>query len=427
MKKSDFHWGWQEDKERMGKEDGSAWEGARVYVTSSTSGLSASLRPAEKEAIWKPFGKWVKGRRKERFGTEGRLSEGMVEMEAVGAGETIMRNNSVNDDVQYAESLLRRKSAIARYVAEDASMPAAETKVLRLLTREAVRRKLLLPLPQPPAQQSRGCTCPLCKPALYASLPLVHPRDTDLSIKMRGLRPGAHPAWSLAVRAVRSFSREERRRGESLRWGQLRATDEWAARWDQGRSAAARQLRSLGLRETIPHPGSFFRKPAEIFNQMFFLGAMPPRQIRIAWGLDQSRLYGITVSRSTIVLNPQMKLHKLAPTAVLCTILHEMIHAFLGLYNCYGGEGSSCGDEVCAHLSADNLGGSGHGRAWQYMAQGIEAEMSRLLGFSGRLGRQECAVKEIAALGFRPSKCDLRTLYNDFDVATQEAEDDWCL
>ncbi|TKA81995.1 hypothetical protein B0A55_01741 [Friedmanniomyces simplex] len=287
-----------------------------------------------------------------------------------------MRNNSVNDDVQYAESLLRRKSAIARYVAEDASMPAAETKVLRLLTREAVRRKLLLPLLQPPAQQ------------------FLHPKDTDLSIKMRGLRPGAHPAWSLAVRAVSSFSRGERRSGESRRWGQLRALDEWAAWWDQGRSAAARQLRSLGLREIIPHPGSFFSKPAEIFNQMLFLGALPPRQIRIAWGLHESRLYGITVSQSTIVLNPQMKLHKLAPTAR-----------------------ESCGDEICAHLSAENLGASGHGRAWQYMAQGIEAEISRLLGFSGRLGRQECAVKEIAALGFRPTECDLRTFYSEFDVA----------
>ncbi|TKA81994.1 hypothetical protein B0A55_01742 [Friedmanniomyces simplex] len=94
MKKDDFHWGWQEDKERMGKEDGSAWEGARVYVTSSTSGLSASLRPAEKEAIWKPFGEWVKGRRKERFGTEGRLLEGMVKMEAVGAGENENEGNT---------------------------------------------------------------------------------------------------------------------------------------------------------------------------------------------------------------------------------------------------------------------------------------------------------------------------------------------
>lgn len=71
--KDDFKWGWQDDKENMGVVDeetsvdsGAQWKGAKVFVASSTSGLSASLRPAEKEAIWKPFGEWVKRRRKER-------------------------------------------------------------------------------------------------------------------------------------------------------------------------------------------------------------------------------------------------------------------------------------------------------------------------------------------------------------------------
>lgn len=71
IRKDEFKWGWQDDKERMGKDDD--WNGAAVYVTSSTSGLSASLKPTEKEAIWKPFGEWVKKRRRDRFGTEGRI------------------------------------------------------------------------------------------------------------------------------------------------------------------------------------------------------------------------------------------------------------------------------------------------------------------------------------------------------------------
>jgi TDG/mug DNA glycosylase family protein len=50
----------------MGKVTGEEWEGARVFVTTSTSGLSASTKPAEKEAIWRPFGQWVKQRREER-------------------------------------------------------------------------------------------------------------------------------------------------------------------------------------------------------------------------------------------------------------------------------------------------------------------------------------------------------------------------
>lgn len=88
IRKHEFRWGWQEEKERMGKTDD--WVGAPVFVTSSTSGLSASLKPAEKEAIWRPFGEWVKARRKVRFGTEGRLADAVSEQ----AAETIPASNS---------------------------------------------------------------------------------------------------------------------------------------------------------------------------------------------------------------------------------------------------------------------------------------------------------------------------------------------
>ncbi|KAK7540863.1 G/U mismatch-specific DNA glycosylase [Phyllosticta citribraziliensis] len=72
--KEQFKYGWQDEKENMGKsdaeeedgQDDAAWTGARVFVASSTSGLSASTKPAEKEEIWRPFGEWVKKRRTER-------------------------------------------------------------------------------------------------------------------------------------------------------------------------------------------------------------------------------------------------------------------------------------------------------------------------------------------------------------------------
>lgn len=64
IRKEEFRYGWQDDEERMGKGEG--WEGARVFVATATSGLAANLRPHEKEAIWKPFGEWVKQRREER-------------------------------------------------------------------------------------------------------------------------------------------------------------------------------------------------------------------------------------------------------------------------------------------------------------------------------------------------------------------------
>ncbi|KAK7756943.1 uracil DNA N-glycosylase Thp1 [Diatrype stigma] len=71
----EFRYGWQDEDVRMGAvEDENAvseggrgrWEGARVFVASSTSGLAATLRPEEKERIWKELGDWCMRRRKER-------------------------------------------------------------------------------------------------------------------------------------------------------------------------------------------------------------------------------------------------------------------------------------------------------------------------------------------------------------------------
>lgn len=67
MKKEEFAYGWQDERHNMGKVEGETeWEGSKVFVTTSTSGLAASLKPAEKEAIWKPFGEWVQQRRTQR-------------------------------------------------------------------------------------------------------------------------------------------------------------------------------------------------------------------------------------------------------------------------------------------------------------------------------------------------------------------------
>ncbi|KAI1484509.1 DNA glycosylase [Biscogniauxia mediterranea] len=79
LAKGEFAYGWQGD-ERFGAvpegegegegEEGTTvttpWEGARIFVATSTSGLAASLRPEEKERIWKVLGDWCVERRKER-------------------------------------------------------------------------------------------------------------------------------------------------------------------------------------------------------------------------------------------------------------------------------------------------------------------------------------------------------------------------
>lgn len=77
ISKAEFRYGWQEKEHDMGR--GGGWQGSRVFVATSTSGLAASLRPAEKEAIWKPFGKWVQKRRRERGFVPREVGEGVGE------------------------------------------------------------------------------------------------------------------------------------------------------------------------------------------------------------------------------------------------------------------------------------------------------------------------------------------------------------
>jgi len=65
IKKEEFCYGWQSHDEDMGRCDG--WTGAKVFVATSTSGQAASMRPEEKERIWKPLGEWVEQRRKDGY------------------------------------------------------------------------------------------------------------------------------------------------------------------------------------------------------------------------------------------------------------------------------------------------------------------------------------------------------------------------
>lgn len=87
MKKEEFKYGWQDEGENIGATSGNLriksesqsgegvpgvnadmedWKGARVFVATSTSGLAATLSPAEKERIWRELGQWVEQRRLER-------------------------------------------------------------------------------------------------------------------------------------------------------------------------------------------------------------------------------------------------------------------------------------------------------------------------------------------------------------------------
>ncbi|KAK3907013.1 hydrolase-like protein [Staphylotrichum tortipilum] len=81
IRASEFSYGWQGEDENMGiledgtqkeeeKEEGvmygDDWKGARLFVATSTSGLAATLKPQEKQDIWRQLGEWTEKRRTER-------------------------------------------------------------------------------------------------------------------------------------------------------------------------------------------------------------------------------------------------------------------------------------------------------------------------------------------------------------------------
>lgn len=73
--KEQFVWGWQVDAERFGGVPGAGYEGARVFVVPSTSGLVAGYSMEFKRAIWKELGDWVQQRRAERGETAPRADK----------------------------------------------------------------------------------------------------------------------------------------------------------------------------------------------------------------------------------------------------------------------------------------------------------------------------------------------------------------
>lgn len=62
IRKGEFDWGWQVMKLASGEE----WDGCRVFVVPSTSGLVAAYSTEFKMDIWRKLGDWVQERRKER-------------------------------------------------------------------------------------------------------------------------------------------------------------------------------------------------------------------------------------------------------------------------------------------------------------------------------------------------------------------------
>lgn len=76
IRKEEFRYGWQGEEENMGRCEG--WDGAPVFVATTTSGLAAGMTMAQKEAVWNELGTWVVGRREEMKKSEEQEQKDMI-------------------------------------------------------------------------------------------------------------------------------------------------------------------------------------------------------------------------------------------------------------------------------------------------------------------------------------------------------------
>ncbi|KAL4971510.1 uracil-DNA glycosylase-like protein [Aspergillus desertorum] len=90
IRKEEFRYGWQNEEENMGRSE--KWEGAPVFVATTTSGLAAGMSYPEKQAIWNELGRWVVSKRACSHGqTQVQVkTEAEAEVQAQPSGPTLM-------------------------------------------------------------------------------------------------------------------------------------------------------------------------------------------------------------------------------------------------------------------------------------------------------------------------------------------------
>lgn len=223
---------------------------------------------------------------------------------------------------------------------------------------------------------------------------------------MKGLTPGCNDAWHLAEIAVKwiAATSETKPANSLARWA------EWDSRFPcegMGKIFKEPAYKTLG--------DDALAEAADIFNELFFAGQLPSSRLKVHWSHLSTVLLGVTDSNidgtPLVLLNSDFDLRSMTRKLVLAVVLHEMIHAFLGLYVCYPWAKVACAKGICGKLYTANYGLSGHGRAFHHIAKAIESNMGTILGFTAWLGRDDGCATEHSAGGPRPCKRDMERLY----------------
>ena len=263
-----------------------------------------------------------------------------------------------------------------------------------------------------------ACICRKCDPRQYPFDRHPHDHiDADTGIPCR-LRYGSHePLW-LAETAINFLARLTRPLPEA----QADAVRAWYI-WQRA------ERESLKLADLSQLPPEWLRAPFDIFNRLFFFGAI--EHARFTWFrlLRSTKLpigdcrVSVPCTDVLIRLDPvryrdpgdeESDPPKWSATALAQSLLHEMVHAFLNQYSCVGGKPMSkhsvpgCETEACMDLAVSNFGMSAHGRAWLLLAKAIEVEAIQHLAIVPDLGIGISIGLELAHGGLHPSKHDFK-------------------
>lgn len=134
-----------------------------------------------------------------------------------------------------------------------------------------------------------------------------------------------------------------------------------------------------------------------IFSDIFFLGELGCQSVvqvhweRLSWSLLGQCEYFSDNSPSIISLNCQISRLFNRKACAIGVLLHEMVHALLGVRQLDGAQKSH------TMFRRRDLGLSGHGRAFMVLVKAIERHMGELLGLSEDLGRLEGRMCELFA------------------------------
>jgi len=255
------------------------------------------------------------------------------------------------------------------------SLPAYLTDFRERVRLTAVRTNLSHPLPPTQPQRPRACRCFYCSPQLYIHnhpQPYIRPSRRCNYEATFVLQLNSHEPLALAYLAINWFQPVD----YNYTREQETAITEWRSLWTSPLSS--------------PHP---FDNPAsqlsllgrayKLFNTLFFCRALPTVYIK-SNNPDTSVDATPWIARTTTSANALTRTHitfhpsTLASphfTTLFDALLHEMIHVYFAHFACTD---NTC---VCWQALRENLGDSGHGRAFLWIASAMEEVSEKVLGW----------------------------------------------